>query len=109
IGVLRSMTRRWAVILLMSGGCQQIGDLGRSQVGSATEVAGETQGGKSSDAADIDDVGATETAVVEATLERVGGDVTYRNLLQDLGAQFFDRSGEPRDVLEVLRDEGITL
>lgn len=77
------------------GGCIQVGDLGRT-----TMSAGADDGEWSSSTG--------ETDLPSPTLFR-GGDLTYRNLLYDLGATFSDANGQAREVAEILGEHGFDL
>lgn len=73
------------------GGCTQVGDLGHSARGGSGEGSGTHA---------LPDVPAPFL---------IGGDITYRNLLYDLGARFSDAVGQEREVVATLAQHGFGL
>ena len=86
--------------LAMCAGCLQIGDLGRTTVG-------EGPMGGEGDVVHVDVPPAEEPEPPRPFA--VGADVSFRNLLDDLGATYYDDSGMAREVLAILADHGFDL
>lgn len=94
-----------AVLAVGAGGCVQIGDLGRTAAGEGP-IGGEGD----SMQLDVPAMGATETSNPGIPSPfAIGADISFRNLLDDLGAVYYDDMGTSREVLAILADHGFDL